>query len=678
VSSIHIELDPVDEHPGNTPVALVDHEDRRYLVRLELPAPPEQPLWAESVDTDGARPVGNRHGNRAGQTIGVRIHGQNAVDVEQKVAAIARKVEKIRRDGGTLKVTLPSGNSCTLDLLAGQQNLEFDRGLLLHHRADVTLTFTAAPYWRGRPVEFDEQAATGPVLIYEADEIPGDVPALGQLWVTHEQSTPMWFAMWGLQSRHVADGVSGGLFFEAETRANLSGASAVTGPAGASGTGDRTIEATLNGRMHAILSTREGGGDHLEHTGTFRVFARVCAPSTNTGEVSLAFEWTRGEFFAATPTVRNPDATLPGELTADTFRLVDLGLVDLPAPRRGAARWEGRLLARSTVPGDSLHVDYLLLMPAGEGYGELRGTLRPDDATEFVARDEFDQSAGALHGKALPIGGTWQGSGDSDDFTVDATEHVAKRTATGDTGDVDGGRFAVANTFAQADTLTHVRFRHSTMAATASSGLLARWVAGSQALLCRAFASSGRFRVEVHRYTTSPGWVSLGGGWCDLEPTADAWYSLRLLVVGRRLWVWLTEDGAAPGSPCVSMDSSLIGSLAAGQTGIHDLNGDIAATRSYDDFWSTGAILDPVVPADGALEIRHDGAIRQDATGGVWTAVAREEGDHLLVPPAAGEGRSCRIAVKLCRDDPARNPDHGLNPPTARLTVTPRYLLLPG
>ncbi len=38
-------------------------------------------------------------------------------------------------------------------------------------------------------------------------------------------------------------------------------------------------------------------------------------------------------------------------------------------------------------------------------------------AGAFTARDEFDQTAGALTGKVAPVGGTWAGAGDADDFS---------------------------------------------------------------------------------------------------------------------------------------------------------------------------------------------------------------------------------------------------------------------
>lgn len=73
----------------------------------------------------------------------------------------------------------------------------------------------------------------------------------------------------------------------------------------------------------------------------------------------------------------------------------------------------------------------------------------------LVAKDDFNQTAGAVTGKALETGGVWQGSGDADDFAVvAAAEHLLQRTAKTDAPSI--GRRIRASTPVIAN--TRVRF----------------------------------------------------------------------------------------------------------------------------------------------------------------------------------------------------------------------------
>ena len=83
----------------------------------------------------------------------------------------------------------------------------------------------------------------------------------------------------------------------------------------------------------------------------------------------------------------------------------------------GTQRWEGRILAKSTVSGDDIDMDWLMLFPVDEGYGEVSAVARIVTPTAFSARDEFDQAAGNLTGKTAPVGGNWAGAGDTHRLT---------------------------------------------------------------------------------------------------------------------------------------------------------------------------------------------------------------------------------------------------------------------
>jgi len=78
------------------------------------------------------------------------------------------------------------------------------------------------------------------------------------------------------------------------------------------------------------------------------------------------------------------------------------------------------------------------------------------------------------------------------------------------------------------------------------------------------------------------------------------------------------------------------------------------------------------------MEVRQDGAIRQDSTGTYYGPVPAYRGSRFLVPPAGDENRTSRILVKAHRNDIetelSANVTDNL---TIQAIVTPRYLVVP-
>jgi hypothetical protein len=138
------------------------------------------------------------------------------------------------------------------------------------------------------------------------------------------------------------------------------------------------------------------------------VWAGTYQSTGNTGAVSVRLEWGEGDFRRRT---LNDAVNFAAGERGGQFVLVDLGLVHLTEAVQGTQRWEGRVLAKSTVTGDEIDVDCLFLFPVDEGYTELSGVWQSDTPTSFTARDEFNQTAGALAGKTVPSGGTWAAGG---------------------------------------------------------------------------------------------------------------------------------------------------------------------------------------------------------------------------------------------------------------------------
>lgn len=87
------------------------------------------------------------------------------------------------------------------------------------------------------------------------------------------------------------------------------------------------------------------------------------------------------------------------------------------------------------------------------------------------------------------------------------------------------------------------------------------------------------------------------------------------------------------------------------------------------------------IEASGSVHVRHD-SVLTNVTGGYRVGLEGYEGDYLLVPPSGAEARTLRTIVKFSRG--AINEDWGpivgdggTDDISARLFVTPRYLVVP-
>jgi hypothetical protein len=519
---------------------------------------------------------------------------------------------------------------------------------------------------------------TLPVLQLVARKVRGDVPALGQLSIVDFSGVDQWSAVFGLQSRYYDTAASADLFYEAEALTAMGGSAIAAGPSGASGGGSNVMRnLVLTTNYQAILSTQlTGGGAHLSHIGTFRVYARVQTPTTNTGAVSVALEWGEGDFRRFT---RNADTTFPVDAWDATWRVVDLGLVTLTKAAQGVQRWEGRILAKSTIPSDDIDIDCLWLQPT-EVSGSVKAVSRIPTPTAFVARDEFDQTAGALTGKTAPVGGVWAGAGDADDFTVETAGHTAQRTAILDTN-LSSGRYAISGASALAGQLVQIDAKHDLAGPNDELrlGVLARYTDTSNFVLLSAADATTVYLVKkvagvetVLWSTNDPNIVTLVG---------NTFYTFRVYIDAAGRWaVWVYGSTWAPFLRAIGQDAALAtgGALATGKPGFYDSStNSTVVVRNYDNF------LAWVPPADAAifggqwLQIRHNRRIRLDSTGLVWQEPSSYEGDPLLIPPAAKENRSSRIIIKASRGDLSALPDGGIDDITAQLTYTPRYLALP-
>jgi hypothetical protein len=511
--------------------------------------------------------------------------------------------------------------------------------------------------------------------------IAGDVPALGRLVITEAQAVDQSFLIWGVQSRYYDPAASAALDFEAESRTPLGGSATAVGPAGASGSGSNTIlTPSLSPTPVAVMSTQaSGGGSHVSHAGDFRVFVR-CQPSVAAAGdgINVAWEWSSGDFGRST---RNASVALNIDASGKWW-LVDLGTVSIPKVAQGVQRWEGRLVASSfTVSSfNFLYIDHIALIPITEGSGQVTASIPLNAApTTFLARDEFTQSAGALAGKTLPIGGTWAGAGDADDFQVTGAGKIT-RTAVSDVSLILG-RFALAGTGTATNIDIRVDVTTTTTSAGLAGGVLCRYVDTSNWLAAVMQPTAAGFWMPQLYKTIAGATTTIGNlAVANSKAPCPANATVRLLVdAGGRWWMYVYAAGSKPILFTQGQDAALAagGTLASGRYGLYENYGSAtAATRTYDNLAAAAFTPDAVLFASRSAEIRHDRFTRQDSAGAVWSDKSIE-GDFLLVPCSGREGRTARLIVTACRNNPAVMPDTAIDDLTCQLSYTPRFLSLP-
>ena len=235
----------------------------------------------------------------------------------------------------------------------------------------VNMSFTIKPYGRGPEVDLgDNTETTLPWLIFTEATVAGDVPALGRLVVDNDDGTDvMRWIVWGVQSRRYSAAATAALFYEAESCSMVAPTAAAAGPAGASGGGSNVARNTNLGTTATNLIRLGTSSTAQTHAGAFRVFARVYAPNTNAGTVSVGISWSPaqqgGSVINATVPLESGGAALEA-----TWVMVDLGLVSIPVARKGSQGWLGTMFAQSTASGDDIDVDWIALVPVDESSGE--------------------------------------------------------------------------------------------------------------------------------------------------------------------------------------------------------------------------------------------------------------------------------------------------------------------
>jgi hypothetical protein len=402
MSGLKLVLDPEE-----APVELVRSTDGKsgyaVLSPLKKTTPQSEPQWASNIDTEGELSAGSKDKNIE-VVPKLRMFGRSEEDFREVQLNLERKLNKMKDEGGTLRLYYPDGSWIDYEVRAvtGGERL-FDNSFIANWRTEDEVVFICAPFGKGKKYLAGEFSGSGRALSGEIDNIPGTAPALAEAELL-SPAGDVWELLWGRESRS---------YTGAATALALYQAGELT-PVGGAKTGTRTIEGKsgtavvkriLNPNWTAHLSTDLLSGEHLTHVGVFEVYAWISMPTANTGEVGIFLEYGTDDLQNRTslaPTYFEPNHQREGKLVR-----VTLGQVFLPG--RHEPQWQGNIVTRSTFAGDECDVIAIGFRPLAEGNGRVSATAALNQPAALVTRDEFNQKAGALNGQLIAGAGSVTG-----------------------------------------------------------------------------------------------------------------------------------------------------------------------------------------------------------------------------------------------------------------------------
>lgn len=654
-------------------VALNDVTNYR-LQGFEAPPPKKKYEWAAGGDSDGSALVRDPLFENREITLRIRIAPRATMDLAlTAVAQIVDLLEEAEKQPNGLDLVWTPANgtrSITFKVLSGEVSelpiaLSGDDFGWFRSSPVIHVTLNCKPFGYGSESLTSTSASATPFVTITVPSVPGDVPAEGRLIVTDSATQNRRHLEWGLEQQHYNAATS--LLVDSDNMVTSGFAGTGTTRSGAydpNATGNNVIRATL------YSPTAVCGTGNLSHVGTFRVKARVYM--TGTGPVRCRLAWQEGDgAFSSNPWARVD--------TMATWFEVDLGIITVPPKELGTQRWSGRIEAYSDTAADTIDVDYLVLVPAGEGYGKARSAGLTTSSSS-VAYDDFNSiGTSNLNARVASLGGTWATSGVATDFAGITSPYPG--TAYRGTVSEATPRFAVLGATNYTDVQVEIwgLYLWPTIAAEDRSYAIARWTDSSNYLRL-AFNSEGAFAIQQ---VVAGVVTTLASKPFTMAP--NTYYGARLtafatgVIIGELRWANSTN------APFLTLKASSTavatgGTLATGKPGFADQHFGPSAIARFYNFFSAGVpTTEPIVVySTRSAEIHSDSAIRVDSTNTYWGPVPFYSGARFLVPPAGNESRTSRVLVKLNRQDiDASDATNVTDNVTIQVAYTPRYSVVP-
>lgn len=642
------------------------NDDANFDAEALVVTPPSKRLvWLAQRHGDALGDVGTER-----RTITLRIRPRVTGTMDgalAKLAQITDKLQKAERTEGGIEFTwTPAGSSKTVTayVLAGEITgmpvvvTGDDAGWFIR-RPPVEIRLDCRPFLYGPEETITAVTNANPLQEIVLSAVKGDVPAEGRLVLTDNATQARDFADWGIHTGTVAESTAAVLIDSASlTVSGYSGtATTRTGAYSASG----VVRGTTSPNWVALATT----GALTTFHGARRVKLRLY---TTTADAQVRVAWRSGDSLLTRTAPVTPHLT-------NLWVEVDLGVIDV----RNGETVEIIPEFRADTAGQSLDCDYILQMPA-DRYAKARAVTQMTTPTSFDARDEFDQTAGALTGKTAPVGGAWSGSGDADDFTVETTGKTAQRTAVSDSS-LSNGRFAYVGSAVGASG-ARVGFKFSSfpqLGTGAWLGVLARRSASGwlfAGLQLQSTISASRFVVAksgtIIQQTDPSYYFGLANTlyYAEVEVTTAGTYTARLIGhTGENVLISLTGYDAdlVAGQP-----------LATGTRGFYDAWASTnVSTRNFDHFAAWTYTNDRAIYSGQSFEFRSDSSKRENAAG-TKLADYTTRGSRFYVPQAGDEGLVSRVVARAKRNDVETLPDDQIaDSTTAQAFIRSRHLNAP-
>lgn len=635
----------------------------------------------------------------------LRIRTVGATTAADTVEAIYARISALIERGGVLRRVLSAahgGGTLDFDVLDAQFDPPDDWRWRHRNDFEANLMLEVAPYARGTEVQVGTNTETSlPTLTILSTNVPGEM-ALGRLLIeeVNTGAPARMSVLWGQRCRYYASGSTNQLLLHAR---NLSRAADTTldNTVVPARSGNCVKSGRLNSGWKPISYFEIASGPtKLAHLGDYLLVARIFIDGPE-GEVQVAADYGQGDL---TQLVRTDPVVYPnGEGYSATAAIIQpLGVIRLD-PRRGPQTWGGQLVAKYSGSVDRyLYVDWIALVPVGEGSGQINVEPQATQGVQsVVALDNFNQTAGNLAGKTpeLAPAGNWSGQGDADDFSLDTTNKVAQRTAVSDNAAMDLARWErigtgtlagiqiAANVFPHMQTAealyTNDRMGvFARLGANSQTGLVA-WIEADADYPSWAIAiKMGLWDAGVYTQLASVGFIPGLGLYSGLAGYAwpGARISLYAFANGLCAVTLTTIDGTIAWGGAFGSSSKLAtgGTLASGGYGILDRRTvATAGTRRIDNLVVTSLPNDAALLGGELLEISHLGARRSSASKSLWTPRADYEGDNLYLPGANGESRTVETIVIASRGKFGTPTDSAVDDLKGTLYATPLHRRVP-
>lgn len=596
--------------------------------------------------------------------------------VNQARANIQAKVALFQKEGGWIKRVTASGGTVYADVVdAATHGFASIAGWESAQNVDVdsSVSLTCIPdFYQDEITLSDHAETTAAELVFTETSIQGDYPARVRVVVDDDQGADKKGLIWAFRSRYYDSASTAALQYEAEALGPLDTATRVA-VAGASG-GTMVQHGALATGWTPVLSTNLGGTQFMTHRGTYRLLARMF--TTSGTAVQARFVWDVGDL--VNPVENDAWRFPPG--TGLNYYLHDFGEVRLDAAPIGTHRWQGQIQARGDAGGEVVIIDKIWMVSVDEGMGVLSApAVTTAGLSTYAARDEFNQTAGALTGKVATVGGTWTvgaagGStaedGDADDFSASGTPNFnVTRNPAGADSSLTNGRYVLLNgssTIAAINVQVDIGISTLVNATDVRCGLLARfgdtdnWMMAVIHTVAATALGLGASYLEVIKRVAGTATVL---STIALTPGAPISGTNRILLGVNASGFWVVYTGPAGGSlipRAYGQDDVLKtgGVLDDGRVGIYDATTvGAAGNRTYDNFSASQPPSDAVIYAARSAQITTDGSYRLDTSGTAYGPVSSQVGDLPRLPVAGLEGRTSECLIKVSRGDFNQIPD---------------------